>query len=415
MAALGDLVVNLTANTTNFQRGMSNAQQTLNRMAAAAAAMGAVAVSRLASTGDMFDKMSIRTGIAVDELSRFKFAAEQSGSGIGAIETGLKRMSALMLNAERGLATATDTLDELGVSINDLAGRSQSERFAIFAEAIAGIEDPAMRTAQAMQVFGRSGTDLMPLLLEGADGFAKLAKESDELGNTVTKTQAKLGADLTDAFNRAKVAGDGLFRTIGEQLAPSVIKLSNGFAKVLAFAQDYGRAIAVLGTALITAAAAMKALSIATKAYAKAAAVAQAMSGPKGLASLAVGLAAAAGAALAVDHALAGINKEAEQFERWPVQMADDMKKAEDAVNSLAHSVAGVEDAKSKNSRPKFAGAMQRGSSEAVTAVVKATMKDRMSKEEKLLKELQKITKAVKESSEKRQGQGVVVAIQEGV
>lgn len=296
MAALGDLVVNLTANTSKFQRGMSQAQDTVNKMAAATAAMGAAAVYRLASVGDMFDKMSKRTGIAVEELSRFKFAAEQSGSSLGTVERSLQRMSALLLNADRGLSTAKDTMAELGIQSASLAGSSQTQRFQAFADAIAQIEDPGRRSAMAMQVFGRSGTELLPLIAEGADGFAKLAAESDALRNTVTRTESIIGADLTDAFNRVKVAGDGLFRSIGTKLGPSVIRLANVMAELLATASQFSGTIVFLGTALVTAALSMKALTIASIAYKKAAQAAQAAGGPKGWAILAGSIVAASAA-----------------------------------------------------------------------------------------------------------------------
>jgi hypothetical protein len=48
MASLGDLVVNLTANTSKFQKGMASASSTVTKLAAAAAALGGVAVVRLA-------------------------------------------------------------------------------------------------------------------------------------------------------------------------------------------------------------------------------------------------------------------------------------------------------------------------------------------------------------------------------
>ena len=315
MASLGDLVVNLTANTSNFQKGMASASSTVTKLGAAAAALGGVAVVRLAQVGDMFDKMSKRTGIAVEELSRFKFAAEQSGSSIQSVETGLRKMANAIQDLERGGANVTQTMTDLGLSAADLTGKTQTEQFMTFAEALSGIEDPGRRAALTMDIFGKSGAELIPLLQEGAGGFQALSDESDALGGTVTKLQAKLGADMTDALNRVKVATDGLFRVVATHLAPAVIMVTNAFAKMVAFSQGYGRAMVMVGTALVAAAAAFKIITLAQMAYAKAAAVAAAFTGPAGWKLLAGATIAAAAGVAAVTVATSGLNAELESIQ----------------------------------------------------------------------------------------------------
>ena len=315
MASLGDLVVNLTANTSNFQKGMASASSTVTKLGAAAAALGGIAVVRLAQVGDMFDKMSKRTGIAVEELSRFKFAAEQSGSSIQSVENGLRKMANAIQDLERGGANVTQTMTDLGLSAADLTGKTQTEQFMTFAEALSGIEDPGRRAALTMDIFGKSGSELIPLLQEGAGGFQALSDESDALGGTVTKLQAKLGAELTDAFNRVKVATDGLFRVVATHLAPAVIMVTNAFANMVAFSQGYGRAMVMVGAALVAAAAAFKIITLAQMAYAKAAAVAAAFTGPAGWKLLAGATIAAAAGVAAVTVATSGLNAELESIQ----------------------------------------------------------------------------------------------------
>jgi len=303
MASIGDLVVNLSANSSKFNKGMSSAQQTVEKMAAAVVALGAVATARLAAVGDLFDKMALRTGVSVEELSRFKFAAEQSGTSIQVMEKELKTMSVLMLNSERGMSTAVDTMNDLGISAAQLAGKTQTARFGIFADAIGKIQDPARRTAQAVAVFGRAGAELLPLILGGADAMRQFAAESDALGNTVSRTEATVGANLTDSFNRFKVAADGAFRKIALQFGPALIKVVDKIAHGIAGVSRFAKDIVILGGAVIAAAIAMKAVTLATQAYAKAAAIAQALSGPAGWKTLFLGLVAATGATYALNEA----------------------------------------------------------------------------------------------------------------
>jgi len=296
-------------------------------------------VVALAKTGDMFDKMSKRTGIAVDELSRFQFAAQQSGTDINAVEGGLRKMAQMLLNADRGASSATDTLKDLGISAGSLVGKTQTQQFQMFSEALGNIEDPGRRAALTMQVFGKSGAQLLPLIAEGADGFQALADESDKLGGTVSKLQAKLGAKLTDAFNRVLVAATGLMRVIGEDLAPVIILVANYLSKSIAFSRGYGKAIIFIGTAVVTASVAFKALALSQIAYAKAAAIAKAFSGPKGWAILAGAAVAAAAATAVLTSQTKGIVSDLDNAKNKTAAVATAMdglaNSAEDATNKI--------------------------------------------------------------------------------
>ena len=339
MATLGSLVVNLTVKSQKFAKGMSAAQSVVHKLAATTAAMGAASVVALAKTGDMFDKMSKRTGIAVDELSRFQFAAQQSGTDINAVEGGLRKMAQMLLNADRGASSATDTLKDLGISASSLVGKTQTQQFQMFSEALGNIEDPGRRAALTMQVFGKSGAQLLPLIAEGADGFQALADESDKLGGTVSKLQAKLGAKLTDAFNRVLVAATGLMRVIGEDLAPVIILVANYLSKSIAFSRGYGKAIIFIGTAVVTASVAFKALALSQIAYAKAAAIAKAFSGPKGWAILAGAAVAAAAATAVLTSQTKGIVSDLDNAKNKTAAVATAMdglaNSAEDATNKI--------------------------------------------------------------------------------
>ena len=339
MATLGSLVVNLTVKSQKFAKGMSAAQSVVHKLAATTAAMGAASVVALAKTGDMFDKMSKRTGIAVDELSRFQFAAQQSGTDINAVEGGLRKMAQMLLNADRGASSATDTLKDLGISASSLVGKTQTQQFQMFSEALGNIEDPGRRAALTMQVFGKSGAQLLPLIAEGADGFQALADESDKLGGTVSKLQAKLGAKLTDAFNRVLVAATGLMRVIGEHLAPVIILVANYLSKSIAFSRGYGKAIIFVGTAVITASLAFKALALSQIAYAKAAAIATAFRGPKGWVILAGAAVAAAAATAVLTSQTKGIVSDLDNAKNKTAAVATAMdglaNSAEDATNKI--------------------------------------------------------------------------------
>src|SRR5437867_11577767 len=62
-------------------------------------------------------EMSQRTGLSVEALSELRFAAEQSGTSLEDLETGIKKMSRLLVAAEGGSKEAQDALAKLGLTI----------------------------------------------------------------------------------------------------------------------------------------------------------------------------------------------------------------------------------------------------------------------------------------------------------
>lgn len=205
--------------------------RSLMTLATAAAAPLAGMTLSFASAGDNLDKMSKRTGIGVKALSELAFAAEQSGASLGSVERGIRGMQRSLLNAEMGSKAATDALSGLGLSVEDLSGMSPEDQFTMIADAIARIEDPSKRAALSMQLFGRAGSELLPMMSESADGIANLRREANELGRTMTEEDAQAAAELTDAMNRVKSVLIGVKNQIGAALAPAMTYLADLISK----------------------------------------------------------------------------------------------------------------------------------------------------------------------------------------
>ncbi len=85
-----------------------------------------------------------------------------------------------MLEAAKGDGPAK-VFNALGVSVTDANGRLREGNavFADLADRFSRMEDGSTKTALAIQIFGESGADLIPLLNAGADGLARMADESD--------------------------------------------------------------------------------------------------------------------------------------------------------------------------------------------------------------------------------------------
>jgi hypothetical protein len=172
------------------------------------------------SIGDQFAKMAQRTGASAEALSELAHVADLSGANIADVETSLKLMQRAMSGVTDMGVKTEDSFKALGVSIRELQGLSPDAQLMKLADAFRRTEDPAVRTASALGIFGRSGTKLLPMLSLGAEGIAHFRDEAKRLGLSISGEQADAAAHMTDMVARMRGAWQGLVTTIGGIVAP---------------------------------------------------------------------------------------------------------------------------------------------------------------------------------------------------
>ena len=128
--------------------------------------------------------------------------------------------------AFEGNDAAIRTLESLGVSVSKLKKLSPDEQFTALGEAISRIQDPTLRTAMAMRVFGRAGSQLLPMFADGASGINALRARCRELGLTVSDLDAKNATRLSDALTDVWLTVKAVGFAIGAALAEPLLKFS---------------------------------------------------------------------------------------------------------------------------------------------------------------------------------------------
>ncbi|MCI0362114.1 MAG: phage tail tape measure protein, partial [Planctomycetaceae bacterium] len=221
------------------------------------------AVSQFIAAGSALDDMSGRTGISRAALGELKFAAEQSGASLEDVEKATKKMAKVVVDADRGLKTAKQSLALLGLSASDLKGKLPDEQLQIVADRLAAIEDPTTRTAAAVEVLGKSGTQLLPMVAN----LRAFREEARRLGIAPTEEASKLADALGDAFDAVKsVAGATIFE-IGAALAPALLPAAEALKEILGTVNRWVRAnsglvrtVALVGAGLLAAGVAVTAI-----------------------------------------------------------------------------------------------------------------------------------------------------------
>jgi len=210
--------------------------QAIARFASSPAGMftGLLTAAKMTATaGDEIVHLAEKAGTSVEAISSLAYAARRAEVGADSLAMAVKKMQVNISTAAHGGKEAAEVFARLGLSIAELSHMRAEDQFRQIADRIAKIKNPTERAAVAVKIFGRNGTELMPLLLQGADGIAKWEARARALG-LVMGSEAAEGAhrfsQLLGDLHDVILSG---VRVIGGALIPYLDGLVNRIVEVL--------------------------------------------------------------------------------------------------------------------------------------------------------------------------------------
>lgn len=225
----------------SIKRGLGGLTDTAKSVNGVLANLGvAVSVAGLTAmvksaidTGDALDEMSQRVGVSVETLSVWKPAAEQSGVSGESFEKGLRKLSTTMLEAATGSEDAARGFSAVGIEFKNQDGtlRATDQVLLDLAERFKAMPDGAEKTALAVQLFGKSGAELIPFLNQGRDGINELAAEMQALGVQMSSETAAQAGNFNDALDKLKLATTSIGNQIIASLLPALNDMAGGMVE----------------------------------------------------------------------------------------------------------------------------------------------------------------------------------------
>jgi hypothetical protein len=142
--------------------------------------MGKQALESTLSIG----KLSEKVGSSAGTLSVLVMAANEVGVSQDSLSTALVKLSRNMENAANGSEQSKKAFQTLGVSMADIKSKSPADLFVEIAQKMQQMPDGATKSAVAMQLFGREGAALIPVMNEigTASGFDVLMEKAKSVG-----------------------------------------------------------------------------------------------------------------------------------------------------------------------------------------------------------------------------------------
>ena len=126
----------------------------------------------MTKTGDYADRvldLSDITGMSTDAIQEWSYVADIAGVSSEAVTDAVAGLVRRLPQLESEGGRATEAMDKLGLSYEELSNLSPDEQVDALMYALSEIEDPLERNAIGSQLFGGAWKDLAPILSMGAD------------------------------------------------------------------------------------------------------------------------------------------------------------------------------------------------------------------------------------------------------
>lgn len=170
-------------------------------------------VKKSIDAGDELFNLQAKTGVAASALIGIGNAAKLADVDVATLGKGLNKLNLNLVKAAEGNEDLARKFAALGVNVKDANGQVVPADKALqqIADRFADMPDGAQKAAAAVALFGKAGSDLIPLLNEGAASMEKFtykvgddfAARSDLFNDTITELGIKtngFGLELTDAL-----------------------------------------------------------------------------------------------------------------------------------------------------------------------------------------------------------------------
>jgi ABC-type multidrug transport system fused ATPase/permease subunit len=211
--------------------GLKDKIATVGKFIAGAFAFTAIKnfTTHVLDEADALGKAAQALGTTTRELEELDHAAEMSNVSVETFRGALARLQKGAAEAaEKGSGPVHDAFKKLSVPLKDASGQAKTTGalFTDAAAAIAAIKNPTERAGAAAALFGKNYAPLLPLILEGKDGIAKLRAEVEELGFGFDEAFIENADQFNDNIDRLKKGLRGLGIQAINLLLPKMVDLS---------------------------------------------------------------------------------------------------------------------------------------------------------------------------------------------
>jgi hypothetical protein len=228
------ITASLGLDWSNFQSGIQGAISSIQMLSGGASIFGALTIAvkgfyDAIQFGDDLVDLNAQTGVAIDKLIELQMAFDLNGMKADQLQPVIAKMQRIIAEAGSGSAEAAAKFSMMGIQIADIQGLNADEQLMKIGEAIEKIQNPAQRSAMAMEIFGKSGAKLLSVFAAG--GMEEVRKV---LGNQTALLLENAGVfgKASDILGLTGSKIRGFFVGIASEIVPQIMDVLEKSAKL---------------------------------------------------------------------------------------------------------------------------------------------------------------------------------------
>ena len=199
-----------------------------------------------AKYADEINTLAAQTNLSTQTLQEMRYSAELLDVSVDTIRSSLVKLTNNMQTAQSGTGAAAEAFKTLGVDVEDSNGelRDAETVFYELIDALGDVENSTERDALAMDLFGRSATDLNPLIKAGSEKMSELAAEATATGYVLDDFALEKLQAVDDAMQRMNKQTEAVKNELAVQFAPY---LEEALKDITTLIKDLGEALVKSG------------------------------------------------------------------------------------------------------------------------------------------------------------------------
>lgn len=199
-----------------LQTGLQKVAQTASKIIGTIKNIG----ESYAETATAISKSSKMFGVSAEEYQKQAYAWEKVTDDAEAYNTVMNATLGVVSKVSTGNQKVVTDLANVGLTLEDLKGKSSQETLSIITSAISQLGTEAERQAASLALFGNTaGVYVTQMAETSTSAIAGWRSEIEEAG-LMTDEQVAKGAQLAKTFEKIKMSIKKMVATMGEALVP---------------------------------------------------------------------------------------------------------------------------------------------------------------------------------------------------
>lgn len=179
------------------------------------------AIGNAADKADTIDEASQKLGLSRKAYQEWAYVLDQSGGSIDSFGVGMKTLQNAMAQGSKATKKA---FKSLGLNAKELKKMTPEDALDATIKAFQKMPAGAEKSALALDLFGKQGMELLPVLNASADEVSAMKKNANDLGLVLDDKAIDAGAKFADTWKTVKLALQAVSTNVMLKIMPLLSK-----------------------------------------------------------------------------------------------------------------------------------------------------------------------------------------------